>query len=320
MNARLILGLILSGATLGCSPKQAGKVQEDESAQSTPEPSHVTEKDGEVGITLDSATVARIQLKSEALKGLNQSEETELPAVIAVDPEATSTIRAGVAGRLSPIAGVSWPRFGARLEAGDSLAIIADARPVTVPRNGSVSRVLAQPGELVQAGQELIELTSYDAPLVQVAWNSTRGEPPREMSFSAGEHAARVRGVLSGPAGEADPVTRNPAWLYRVTGGWKGMRPGASVTAFVADGRGVRRGVLIPSAAVVQWDALAWAYHEEETGRYVRVRVPTDHPVPGGWLVTEPFKPGDRVVVSGAGQLLSEEFRARIVVGEEVGE
>lgn len=97
------------------------------------------------------------------------------------------------------------------------------------------------------------------------------------------------------------------------------MRPGAGVTAHVTDNR-VRKGVLIPSSAVVQWDALAWVFQEREPGRYVRVRVPTDHPVPEGWLAGEPFHPGDRVVVNGAGQLLSEEFRARIVVGEEVGE
>jgi biotin carboxyl carrier protein len=289
-------------------------------AQGEAEPNHVSEKNGEVGVTLDSETALRIQLKTEQLRTLSRTEETDLPAAIVTDPEATSLVRAGVAGRLATIDGTRWPRFGFRLEAGDSVAVIGDARPVTVPRNGTVSRVLVQPGELVQPGQELFEVTSYDAPLVQVAWSSARSDPPTTMEFSAGADHARVRGVLTGPAPQADPVTRDPAWLYRVAGGWKGMRPGASVTAHVSDGKGVRHGVLVPSAAVVQWDALAWAYEEREAGRYVRVRVPTDHPVPGGWLVTASFQPGDRVVTSGAGQLLSEEFRARIVVGEEVGE
>jgi hypothetical protein len=48
--------------------------------------------------------------------------------------------------------------------------------------------------------------------------------------------------------------------------------------------------------------------------------VATEHPVPGGWRVDHGLNAGDRVVTVGAGQLLSEEFRARIVVGEEVGE
>jgi multidrug efflux pump subunit AcrA (membrane-fusion protein) len=92
------------------------------------------------------------------------------------------------------------------------------------------------------------------------------------------------------------------------------------MVAFLPDRRVRGAGVEVPSSAVVQWEALAWTYVERAPGRFARVRVPTDHPFPGGWSVDEGLKPGDRVVVTGAGQLLSEEFRARIVVGEEVGE
>jgi biotin carboxyl carrier protein len=309
--------VLLAAALLStCQRKQGARPGE---AGAT-EPVRLTDEQGEVGITLDSATIARIGLRTEALRSQSRAPETELPATIVPDPQATSFVRAGVSGRLASLPGIDWPTFGARVETGDSLAVIGDARPVTAPRNGLVSRVLAQPGELVQSGQELLELTSYDAPLVQVAWSAGLAEPPSTMEFAAGEQPARVRGSLAGPAPEADPVTRGPAWLYRIRGGWKGMRPGASVTGFLPSSRAAASGVLIPSAAVVQWDALAWAYLERSPGRYVRIRVPTDRPVPSGWLVSEGFDPGGRVVTTGAGQLLSEEFRARIVVGEEVGE
>ncbi|MFN8650840.1 MAG: hypothetical protein U0133_02910 [Gemmatimonadales bacterium] len=303
---------------LGLVACRGGKPGGDAAAAQGAEPSHVVAKDGEAGVSLDSATVARIGLETVALKASTRGAETELPATIVADPEATSFVRAGVSGRLAPLEGAAWPRFGARVEAGESLAVIADARPVLVGRGGTVSRVLAQPGELVQAGQELLEISRYDAPLVQVAWADDLPDPPGAMEFSSGTRA-RVRGALVGPAPEADPVTHQPAFLYRVGGGWKGMRPGATVSGWLADPR-PQRGVVIPSAAVVQWDALAWAYQVREEGRYVRVRVPTEHPVPGGWLVTDGFQAGDAVVTRGAGQLLSEEFRARIVVGEEVGE
>lgn len=320
MGTRLLLSLVTTALAAGCLQKQVNQIREEETSQASAEPSHVTEKDGEVGVTLDSATVARIQLKVELLGALSRVDETELPGVIVPDPEATSFNRAGVAGRIAALPGVPWPRFGSRLEQGDSIGVIGDARPVITSRAGTVTRVLVQPGDLVQPGQELLEVTSYDAPLVQVAWSSALPEPPGVMEFSAGSTGPRVRGTLAGPAPEADPVTREPAWLYRVTGGWRAMRPGATVTAHLPDRRSPRRGVLLPSSAVVQWDALAWTYLERAPGRFVRVRVPTDHPVPGGWLVVAPFAAGDRVVTGGAGQLLSEEFRARIVVGEEVGE
>jgi hypothetical protein len=72
--------------------------------------------------------------------------------------------------------------------------------------------------------------------------------------------------------------------------------------------------------AVVQWESLAWVFVEHGRGQFVRTRIPTAHPVPGGWLVPADVAAGSRVVVGGAEALLSEEFRARITVGEEVGE
>lgn len=312
-----VAGTWLAAACLGQQVEQA---REAETQAAAAEPSHVREENGEVGITLDSATVARIGIRSVTLRPLGRSEETELPAVVVADPEATSFVRAGVAGRLAVPEGGAWPRFGSALAAGTVVGVIGDARPIATPRGGTVSRVLAQPGELIQAGQVLLEITDYGAPLVQVAWSGIQTAPPAALFMAAAAGGPRVRGRLLGPAPEADPVTRGPAWLYRVDGGWRGMRPGAGVIAYLTDTRAVRQGVLVPAEAVVQWDALTWAYQEKAPGRYVRVRVPTDLPVRRGWVVSGALAPGDRVVTTGAGQLLSEEFRARIVVGEEVGE
>jgi hypothetical protein len=180
-------------------------------------------------------------------------------------------------------------------------------------------RVAAQPGELVQAGQELLLLMDLRTALVRVALDPAESSPPVRLSFSTLAAGRRLTGQLQGPAPEADPLTRNPAWLYRVAGD-ESLRPGLALLAYRSDPRGARGGVLVPSDAVVQWDALAWAYVERVPGRFVRVRVSTDLAVPGGWLVQQGFTPGERVVVTGAGQLLSEEFRARISVGQEVGE
>jgi hypothetical protein len=76
----------------------------------------------------------------------------------------------------------------------------------------------------------------------------------------------------------------------------------------------------VPDAAVVQWDGLAWAYRRRGAGRYERVAVPTDRPVAGGWIAVRGLSPGDTVVTTGAQELISEEFRARVSVGDEAGE
>jgi biotin carboxyl carrier protein len=304
----------------GCLSRQAERVRQEEARAGSAEPSHLVEQNGEAGITLDSATVRRIGLVSTPLIRISQRRETELPALVVPDPASVTIVRAGMAGRLSAVEGRGWPEFNTRVTEGESLGVVADARPLTAPRRGLVTRVFAQPGELVQPGQELLELTDDASTLVRVSWGAELPAPPLSLSLSAVDGGGRVQGALVGPAPEADPVTRNPAWVYRVRQGWQGMRPGASVTAYLEDPRGAHSGLLVPAQAVVQWDALAWVYVERENGRYVRVRVPTDAPLPEGWLVTSGFEPGQRVVTVGAGQLLSEEFRARIVVGEEVGE
>jgi hypothetical protein len=129
-----------------------------------------------------------------------------------------------------------------------------------------------------------------------------------------------VAARLVGPAPEADPVTRRPAYLYRAERAGPGATPGTPVVALVEGAGRATEGVLVPDAAVVQWEGLAWAYRRRAPDAFERVRVPTDRPARGGWIAGPPLAPGDTVVVRGAQELLSEEFRARVTVGGESGE
>jgi len=309
----LVVLLLLAGCGRGREVREAGEPEAPAGA-----PPAVARIGEEAGIALDSATVRRIGLETAALAVQTRVAEIELPAVIVEDPGAGTTVRSGIAGRLVEIAGTPWPGLGQRLQESAPIAQVGDARPVTVPRSGTVVKILAQPGELVQAGQPLLELIDYTGPIARVAWED--GTPPATLGFGPLQGAGRFTGTRLGPAPEADPLTGTPAWQYRLAGTGAVLRPGTALTAYAPVPNPVRRGVLIPSQAVVQWEALAWSYVERAPGQYVRVRVPTTAPVPGGWLVEQGFEPGQRVVVTGAGLLLSEEFRARIVVGEEVGE
>lgn len=306
----------LLAALVGC----AGTPKPDAEAAVAEKPAATTAVvGGEAAIVLDSGTIARIGLRTAVLARSERAPEIELNAQVVEDPGGASTIRTGVGGRLTEAEGHPWPHVGDRLIAGDPIAQVGDARPILVPRGGTVLRLLAQPGELLQPGQELLQLVDFRTALVRVALDPAESGPPATLSFSAPAASSRRTGRLQGPATEADPITRSPAWLYRVAGD-ETLRPGVALVAHRPDPRGARGGVLVPSDAVVQWDALTWAFVERAAGQFVRVRVPTELAVPGGWLVQHGLSPGERVVVTGAGQLLSEEFRARISVGQEVGE
>ena len=73
-----------------------------------------------------------------------------------------------------------------------------------------------------------------------------------------------------------------------------------------------RSGVLVPDNAVVRSDERAWIYVQTVDTHFVRREITVDHHVPGGWFVTNSIAPGDKVVVTGAQMLLSEERKSQI--------
>ena len=315
MNRTLRVSIVAVAGLCGCGGRETVNDQQATVAAEAPALVAVGDR---AGIAMDSAERARLGIRLEVVRRATQVPERELPAVVVENPGAATTVRAAVGGRLAVPDGARWPAIGDALSAGELVAQVGDARPIPVPRGGTVTRLLAQPGELVQPGQALLELTDYTTSMASLAWDGT-GRPPAHLAFRLVMGGPRLEATLEGPAPEADPVTRLPTFRYRLPSRQE-LRPGVGLVALVPGAEIPRGAVRVPAEAVVQWDALAWAYVELEPDRLVRVPVPTDRPVPGGWLVADGIAAGDRVVTAGAGQLLSEEFRTRITVGEEVGE
>jgi len=67
-------------------------------------------------------------------------------------------------------------------------------------------------------------------------------------------------------------------------------------------------GALIPTAALVLNGGKFWCYVEKSEGTLVRVEVDTSRPTSGGYVVTEGIKPGDKIAVTAASQLLAKEL------------
>jgi biotin carboxyl carrier protein len=326
MIVLLVLLALLAGTLMLRPQGEPGRTQaqgeEEEADADDPivAPSRVVESEGEPRVVLDTAEIRRIGLASAALAPATTTGGRRLPGQVIPEPERTVTLRAPVSGRLSAAEGGRWPALGERLEAGTPLGRVSDAQPLAVPIGGTVTAVGARPGEIVEAGQVLLELADNSRPVVRVAWPADAGRPRERLRLlPAGGGATAVEATLIGPAPEADPLTRQAAYLYRSRARWPGAVPGTPVTALVPDGQ-VVEGVLVPDAAVVQWEGLAWTYVRRAPGEYSRVRVPTEQPAQGGWVAGPPLQAGDSVVVAGVQELLSEEFRARVTVGEESGE
>ena len=124
-----------------------------------------------------------------------------------------------------------------------------------------------------------------------------------------------VRSIYSAPA--VDAQTRGQAFLLVVEQPGPRMRPGAVTTAFFKLPDDEANGVMLPSRAVVRAAGLAWAYVQTGENEFTRREVSISAPMPDGWFVTQNFKPGEQVVMTGAQTLLSEEFKSQISVGDE---
>jgi hypothetical protein len=191
-------------------------------------------------------------------------------------------------------------------------------RPILAERSGDVAEVLAQPGESIEQGAPVARLTRFDRLLARI-------DLPVGERLPSGAGTARIvpAGFENQPPLSAERVAVAPAsdahtqgvsLLYRLLRTLPALRPGAAVTAhFSLPGTGGRagKGVLIPRAAIVQYEGHTWAYVQTGDDRFSRRPAPLDTPVEGGFIAIGGFSPGDRIVVSGAQTLLSEEFKSR---------
>ena len=317
----LLVLLIALGAVLVLL-RRGGRATEGEEVERSEEPivspSRVLSDQGETRVVLDTGEIRRIALTTAELEAASVDAGVHLTAQVVPEPERTATVRAPVAGRLNAVEKRHWPALGETVAAGTAVGRVSDAQPLSVPIGGVITRVEARPGEIVEAGQVLLELADNSRPVVRVPWPDDVGRARDHVTLHPpGESAIGAK--LIGPAPEADPLTRLPAYLYRARSRWAGAVPGTAITLSLTGEERVE-GVLVPDRAVVQWEGLAWAYVQRAPGVYARVRVPTDRPARGGWVTSGALEAGDTVVLAGVQELLSEEFRSRVTVGEESGE
>lgn len=117
-----------------------------------------------------------------------------------------------------------------------------------------------------------------------------------------------------------DPRIQSPSFLY-LTANQPGLIPGLNLAALLPSGPQVQ-GIVVPPNSVVWWEGKAWAYIQIKTTHFSRREVPTQAPVEGGWFVpitnesNPAFKPGEKVVIAGAQQLLSQEFSSQLQTGD----
>jgi len=157
-------------------------------------------------------------------------------------------------------------------------------------------------------------LTDHEAVLVRVDLpiSETLFSPPtgaRIISLAREERSANAEFV--GFATSADPQVQGQGFLFLLKENTLGARPDMAVIGYLATGTDPLRGVVVPRGVVVRSEGKAWVYVQQDDTTFIKKPVVLDRPVEDGWFVAEGLTQGDRVVVSGAQILLSEEGKAR---------
>lgn len=124
---------------------------------------------------------------------------------------------------------------------------------------------------------------------IQIAPNNTR----------------RLSAYLVSSAPQSDPKIQGNAFIYRTA---EQIASGTHIAAYMPISSHAEQGVLIPANAIVWYGGQPWAYVQVGADRFARHSVSQHVPMDNGFFVTEGIKAGERVVISGAQLLLSEEL------------
>jgi len=119
-------------------------------------------------------------------------------------------------------------------------------------------------------------------------------------------NAAPVEATLLGVAPDTDPTTQGRGFLLLIERPpWP---PGTALTGWLAVPGPSQEGVELPSAAVLRHAGRAFVYVQTADDTFARREIGLDRPTRDGWFVVDGLAAGERVVVTGAQQLLSVEL------------
>jgi hypothetical protein len=125
-----------------------------------------------------------------------------------------------------------------------------------------------------------------------------------------GDRAHYLRADLVSPAPATDPSFQGETWYFRADAG--ALRTGMRVDAAVPAGDETTAGVSVPVDAIVWQGGAPCVYLQLDDERFVRRALAAFRETGNAWFVSGVLSPGDRVVVTGAQMLLSEELRSQI--------
>jgi hypothetical protein len=308
-----------------------GKDEGDEAEKVTSAPPKISHtSSGQVVVELIRDEQARIGLETAGLIAVTQSQEFTAYSVV-LDPAPLAALDAELASTRAAVAASRAEYERARLlhseQQNVSLKDFETARAKFQADQAQLNllnqRLADEWGTKISAMTPAERASLTDALTKRIA-GMVRVSLPPGQSLSREPTEARIvvlgyemhplasRSMWSAPT--ADARLQGQSFLLIIQAQGFPLRPGTAITAYLESPGTAKPGVVVPEAAVVRTGNRAWAYVQMAPTQFERRQLVVTSPAARGWFVTTGFGAGDRIVVTGAQALLSEELKSQIQV------
>ncbi len=136
------------------------------------------------------------------------------------------------------------------------------------------------------------------------------GNSPSPYPLPGGEGG--IEAELVGPASSVDPQIQGQGFLYLVKSNSSRLTPGMALSGYLPLPGEPLKGSVVPDSAVVRFSGHGWIYVQTGDQTFTRREIALDRRMEEGWFVSGGFSNNERVVISGAQALLSEEQKYQI--------
>ncbi len=187
--------------------------------------------------------------------------------------------------------------------------------PLPVFLDGTITQVLAQPGQAVAAHQPLFGVENFQSLLAAVALpagQSAQALTHGTIQVQALGHRRWLEAKFLLIGRQADRQTGGLTVLYRVENPGS-LRPEMALTAQVPRMATAQPRSFIPRSAVIWWQGQRWVYCEAGAGRFGLTALPRIEATARGYVVAPQAIPaGQRIVTRGAELLLNMQLASTI--------
>jgi multidrug efflux pump subunit AcrA (membrane-fusion protein) len=309
----------------GCSRSTKEPAAEPAAKPAEPESRVKHGTNGEVVITLDAATQKVMGLQTTALAAAELRPELKAYGRVLdpspLGPLVAELITAQAASQASQAELRRLQTLAGQSNASERSLQTAEASAARdqMQAESTRLRLISGWGSAIAEHKDLPALVrslgSLDSVLVEVdlpAGEAATATPRGARLVTLADDSKPIEAQLIGPATVVDPQMQGRGYLFLVTPNPSHLAPGAAVTGFLSLPGEAQSGVSVPREAVVRFNGTTWVYVQTGGDTFQRTEAALDRPLEKGWFVREGLKPQDKVVTTGAQELLSEELKGQV--------